>query len=145
MPQIQIYPFLALGTQGTGSILVFKTRTWPPHVAGNSLLLCFELGATSCKGVSWRSPEKRSRNLQRKLVLYVHRSVVLWSVSPKDAVDAKTYVGSRWHWTRTWKRNPLRITDSINHVKLRKSPKNSWKLREYLGKYHLCFLVFDTL
>lgn len=57
----------------------------------------------------------------------------LWSVSLKDAVDAKTYMGSRGDWTRTWKRYPLGVTDSINHVKLRKSPKNSWKLRQYSG------------
>lgn len=81
----------------------------------------------------WRSQDERSRKLQRKLVLYIHESVDLWSVSLKDAVDAKTYVGSRGDRTRTWKRYPLGVTDSINHVKLRKSPKNSWKLREYSG------------
>lgn len=42
-------------------------------------------------------------------------------------------------WKRPWKRNPLNITDLINHVKLRKSPKNSWNLREYLKLLSLLF------
>lgn len=39
MPQIQIYIFLAIRTWVTRSILVFKTRIWPPYMAGNSLLV----------------------------------------------------------------------------------------------------------
>lgn len=94
---------------------------------------CFELDTASCKAVPWRSQEESSRSFQRKLVLYIHQSADLWNVSPKDDIDAKTYMGSRGDWTRTQNRNTLRISDSINHVKRRKSTKNSWNLREYLG------------
>lgn len=104
---------------------------------------CFELGTSSCKAVLWR-PQEPNRNFQRRLVLCIHQSADLWKVSPKDGIDAKPYMGSRGDWTRTQERNTLRISDSINHVKCRKSTKNCWNLREYLGlllHFFRCCLV----
>lgn len=94
---------------------------------------CFEQGTTSYKAVLWRSQEESKRNFQRRLVLCIQQSPELWNVSPKDDIDVKSYMGSREDKRRTQKRNTLRITDSINHVKWRKSTKNSWNFREYLG------------
>lgn len=60
----------------------------------------------------WWSQEESNRNCQRRLVLCSYQSADRWSVSPKDGIDAKPYMGSRGEWTRTQKRNTLRISDS---------------------------------
>lgn len=133
---------LALGSRDARNVLGFIIRTQPQFMAGNSLVVCIDLGKHHMLGCTIRILRKKCF---KKTLFLMPWSLDLWSAFPNDAIDAKTYAGPTGHCTRTQKKNPLRITEQINHVRLRKSPKSSWKLREYMGKYHLCFSAFAVL
>lgn len=136
-----ILSFLALGTQDAWKHFGFQNKNMATTHGWKFITGTLWARYYLLQECAMKIPRKKEAESFKERLFFMSTGQWTYEVSHQRMLYLQKLTWVR-HWTRTWKRNAGRITYSINHVKLRKSPKNSWKLRECLWKYHLWFLFF---